>query len=242
MNRLYVIGDIHGQRAMLEAAHARIAADRARIGDGAAPVVHLGDLVDRGPDSRGVIGMLLRGIAAGEPWVVLRGNHDILFADALDPESNAPHLEAWLRPNMGGRETLASYGVFPESRQDREALRAVARAVVPAAHRDFLGRLPLWHEAGEVLCVHAGIRPGLPLERQHVEDLCWIRDEFFAETGPHPWLVVHGHTPVAEVTHFGNRVAVDTGAGFGRALSAVVIEDGAVSLLTDTGRASIVRG
>jgi len=227
---------------MLEAAHARVAADRARTGDEAAPVVHLGDLVDRGPDSRGVIGMLLRGIAEGEPWVVLRGNHDILFAEALDPESNAPHFEAWLRPNMGGTETLASYGVGVEPGQDREALRARARSAVPAEHREFLGLLPLWHEAGRVLCVHAGIRPGLPLERQHIEDLCWIRDEFFAETAPHPWLVVHGHTPVPEVTHFGNRVAVDTGAGFGRALSAVVIEDGAVSLLTDEGRAPIAWG
>ncbi len=225
---------------MLEAAHARIAADRAGTGDAAAPVVHLGDLVDRGPDSRGVIDFLLAGIAAGEPWQVLCGNHDQVMRDLLDGQPWA-RPERWMLPRIGGRETVESYGIPAPGEAEPAALVAALREAVPQAHREFLAGLPLWHEAGEVLLVHAGIRPGVPLRQQDPEDLCWIREEFHRVTAPHPWLVVHGHTPVEEATHYGNRVNIDTGAGFGRALSAVVIEGGEVWLLTAQGRAPLAR-
>ncbi len=241
MSRIYAIGDVHGQRAMLEAAHMRIAADRACTGDAAAPVVHLGDLVDRGPDSRGVIDFLIAGIGAGEPWQVLCGNHDQVMRDLLDGQPWA-RPERWMLPRIGGRETVASYGIAVRDDAEPAALVAALREAVPREHRDFLARLPLWHEAGELLLVHAGIRPGVPLARQDPEDLCWIREEFHRVTEPHPWLVVHGHTPVEEATHYGNRVNIDTGAGFGRALSAVVIEGGGVWLLTAQGRAPLARG
>lgn len=240
MTRLYAIGDIHGQLAKLRAAHARIAADRARTGDMAAPVVHLGDLVDRGPDSRGVIAHLAQGIAAGHPWVALCGNHDLMFRDILagDARTRPDH---WLQERIGGRETLQSYGIALEDHSGPQAALDAARVAVPAAHRAFLDGLRLWHEGPGVLCVHAGIRPGVALAAQDIEDLCWIREEFHRETAPHPWLVVHGHTPVAQATHYGNRVNIDTGAGFGRALSAAVIEDGAaVWLLAETGRVPLI--
>lgn len=108
--RTYAIGDIHGHLALLDAAHARIAADRAATGDAAAPVVHLGDLVDRGPDSPGVIARLMEGIAAGEPWVVLKGNHDALFALFLDdPGAQDPGLRpdlSWLHPRLDRKSVV----------------------------------------------------------------------------------------------------------------------------------------
>lgn len=242
--RTYAIGDIHGHLDKLEAAHRLIAADRALTGDAAAPVVHIGDLVDRGPDSRGVIDFLLRGSESGAPWITIKGNHDRMFADFLgDPDNHDPGLRAnihWIGPNLGGDRTLASYGVEGVGERLLFDLHEAALAAVPAAHLAFLRGLPTSHERGGALFVHAGIRPGLPLSEQSEDDLLWIRGEFLHDLGDHGSLVVHGHTPVEEVTHYGNRLNIDTGAGYGRALSTVVIEDGRVWQLSAGGRVEIV--
>ena len=235
MQRFYAIGDIHGQREKLAAAHARIAADRRATGDDAAQVVHVGDLVDRGPDSRGVIQDLIDGQVAGAPWIVLRGNHDRMFQDFL-ADRDRRQMGAWLHTGLGGAATLASYGVDAGPSRRIGTVRDDALATVPETHRAFLDGLSNWHEAAGLLFVHAGIRPGLPLARQSEEDLLWIRDGFLWHRDPHPWLVVHGHTPVAAVSHMGNRLNIDTGAGFGGPLAAVVIEDGQVFELTERGR------
>lgn len=235
--RIYAIGDIHGQRAMLEAAHARIAADRARTGDAAAPVVHLGDLVDRGPDSRGVIEFLAQGRARGEPWIGLLGNHDHIFREMLrDEPRTLATFGGWTSGNMGGLATLASYGLGPTALRRGERLRRELRRAVPEAHVAFLDELRLFHETPELLFVHAGIRPGLDLYEQIEEDLLWIRDEFLSDTRDHGWLVVHGHTPVEGPMHCGNRVNLDTGAGFGRPLTAAVFEGRDVWVLGEEGR------
>lgn len=239
--RVYAIGDIHGHLDRLADAHALIAEDRARAGDRDAPVVHVGDLVDRGPDSRGVVEYLMNGQARGENWVVLKGNHDRMMALWLEEAPRRdPCLRAgieWLGDRLGGREALASWGVDPGL--DETGLHVQARARVPAAHRDFLaGLLPAWR-IGDLYFCHAGIRPGVALEDQVEDDLIWIRGEFHASPADHGALVVHGHTPVDAVTHYGNRVNIDTGAGYGRALSAVVIEGRAVWLLTGGGRVTV---
>ena len=241
--RIYAIGDIHGQLDKLITAHERIAEDRARTGDFSAPVVHVGDLVDRGPDSRGVIEHLARGQEAGENWVVLKGNHDRMFERFLeDPDSHDPGLRMhlhWVSPNIGGETTLASYGV--ENIRDRLLfdIHEAAREAVPERHVTFLQRLPVrWSEAG-VVFVHAGIRPGVPLDAQAEDDLLWIRGEFLDDTRDHGALIVHGHTPVDFATHYGNRLNIDTGAGYGRSLSTVVIEEGLVWLLTEDGRVEV---
>lgn len=113
--RSYAIGDIHGHIDLLLHAHDLIAADRRATGDHDAPVIHLGDLVDRGPDCRGVVQYLMDGTARGENWVTLKGNHDRMFTRFLrDPKEHEPGLRpdlAWLHPRLGGAETLASYGV-----------------------------------------------------------------------------------------------------------------------------------
>jgi serine/threonine protein phosphatase 1 len=232
--RFYAIGDIHGQLSMLEAAHARIARDREETGDGNAPVVHLGDLVDRGPDSRGVIDFLIEGIAGGAPWIVLKGNHDAMLLDLLSgPVETA---ESYLGPRIGGIETLASYGVRMGTFRSRRAIVEDAKAAVPESHRRFLSGLPLLHAGADVLFVHAGIRPGVPITLQDASDLLWIRDEFLIDERDHGTLIVHGHTPVELPEHRANRVNLDTGAGFGRRLTAAVFEGRDCWILGERGR------
>ncbi|WP_299845384.1 metallophosphoesterase family protein [uncultured Roseovarius sp.] len=237
---IYVIPDIHGQLALLDEALARIETD----GGADAKVVFLGDYVDRGPDSRGVIETLIAGQAAGRDWITLRGNHDQMFLDFLDQGTiDSPRLSkpgySWQHHRLGGVETLASYGVTASADTPRhpEALRAV-----PSSHRDWLAGLPLYHLAGEVLFLHAGIKPGLPLDQQDGDDLMWIRNEFHKYRKPHPWLIVHGHTPVDFPTHFGNRIDLDGGAGWGRALWPAVFEGRDCWLLTETGREPLIAG
>ena len=220
--RVYAIGDIHGQIDMLLGAHQRIAADRHRTGDINAPIVHLGDLTDRGPDSKGVIQHLIDGMARGEPWLTVKGNHDRMFAEFLnDPSYQDPILNpdlGWLHPRLGGIETLASYGVMADAPHNE-----IQRAV-PDSHRQFLADMPLMHRFGDVAFVHAGIRPNIPLADQIEDDLLWIRAPFHDQTKPFEALIVHGHTPVDTATHYGNRINLDTGAGFGKPLTAVVFE------------------
>ncbi|MBK5926052.1 metallophosphoesterase [Rhodobaculum claviforme] len=238
--RSYAVGDVHGQLGRLRAAHALIAADRARTGDADAPVIHLGDLVDRGPDSRGVIAWLMAGIADGAPWRVLLGNHDRLFTMFLDdPTARDPMLRpiySWLHPAIGGGPTLASYGVANPADRPVAKVHADAVARVPAEHRAFLAGCALWHRRGPVLFVHAGIRPGIDLEAQDPIDLTWIREPFLSDPRDHGVLVVHGHTALERATHFGNRVDLDTRAGYGGPVTAAVFEGRRVHILTDAGR------
>lgn len=239
--RIYAIGDIHGHLDLLRRAHDRIATDQARHGPG--KVVHLGDLVDRGPDCRGVIDWLMAGLAAGQDWVVLKGNHDRMCALFLEtPPAADPRLRAefsWLHPRIGGAETLASYGVRSAADRPVAAVHADAVAAVPPAHGAFLGALPTSHGAGGCLFVHAGIRPGIALDRQTEDDLLWIRDVFLNDPRDHGVLVVHGHTAIDRPTHYGNRLNLDSGAAYGGPLSAVVIEDGQVFHLTERGREAL---
>lgn len=241
--RVYAIGDVHGYLSELERAHRLIGADRARVGDPTAPVVHIGDLCDRGPDTKGVIDFLLAGRARGEDWVTLMGNHDRMFGWFLEePPRHDPHLVvgwSWLHDALGGVETLASYGVTLGERERLKAVHARARAAVPDAHREFVQGLPLYWETDDQIFVHAGIRPGIALADQDEEDLVWIRHEFHDDTRDHGKLVVHGHTPVEAVTHYGNRLNIDVGAGYGRPLVPVVIEGREVWALTDEGRVAV---
>lgn len=241
--RVYAVGDIHGQKAGLDAALARIAADRARTGDGAAPVAFVGDLVAKGPDSRGVIEALMAGQAAGQPWLVLKGNHDRMFSLFLDdPEARDPGMRSpgrWIDPENGGDAVLASYGIADAALRPLAEVHAEAVAAVPRAHRDWVAGL-LGHWLTPVaLFVHAGIRPGVDLQDQSETDLLWIRKPFQQDGRDHGVLVVHGHTPGRRVRHFGNRINIDTDAATGGPVSAIVIEDGRAHLLTDTGREAL---
>jgi len=234
----YAIGDIHGHLGLLHGVHDLIASDMAQ--NGKAPVVHVGDLVDRGPDSRGVIDCLMQGLAEGQDWVVLKGNHDRMFRRFLrDPFEPEPGLRAdlsWLHPRLGGVETLQSYGIHAPGDRPVAKVHADADAAVPQAHRDFLDTRPTSHRIGDLLFVHAGIRPGIALADQTETDLIWIRDPFLLEPASHGPLIIHGHTAIDTPTHYGNRVNIDSSAAYGGPLSAVVIEGQDVFHLTPQGR------
>ncbi|HQU68121.1 MAG TPA: metallophosphoesterase family protein [Albidovulum sp.] len=242
--RIYAIGDVHGQLEKLREVHALVRADFAASAHPGAEIVHVGDLVDRGPDSRGVISYLIDGIAAGEPWVVLKGNHDRMFEGFMgDPDYHDPCLRPdlyWSHPRLGGDTTLASYGVHGAGERLFFDLHDDAIRNVPEAHRAFIRALPLMHRVPGLAFVHAGIRPGVPFEEQTEDDLLWIRQGYLDDSRDHGVLIVHGHTPVEAVTHYGNRLNIDTGAGYGRALSVVVIEGSQVWQLTPAGRVPVV--
>ena len=228
--RVYAIGDIHGQSALLRGLHQRIEADLAARPVASHAVVHIGDYTDRGPDSPGVIDFLLDGEAAGRPWINLLGNHDRMFRLFLEtPGGRDLRLRSkfgWLHERLGGRETLAAYGVewTREPSLDGAELHEAAVAKVPARHRAFLDALRLTWSWRGVCFVHAGVKPGVPLARQVEDDLIWIRDEFHESRADHGALIVHGHTPVDEVEDHGNRIAIDTGAAYGGALSCVAFD------------------
>ncbi|WP_377192375.1 metallophosphoesterase family protein [Ruegeria meonggei] len=233
---IYAVGDIHGQLGMLQNALSRIEAD----GGPDARVVFLGDYVDRGPDSRAVLDLLIAGQQAGRNWVMVKGNHDRMMARFVQEREIAdkqlPITLNWLNPRLGGRNTLASYGVEVTDNDRIYQVHERACAAVPPAHLDFINALPAYHQEGDLLFVHAGIRPGIPLAQQSEDDLVWIRQEFLAESDPHPWLIVHGHTPVDAAEHCGNRINLDAGAGYGRPLAAAVFEGRQCWLLTERGR------
>lgn len=233
--RIYAIGDIHGQRAMLEAAHERIARD----GGDHALVVHVGDLIDRGPDSRGVIELLMDGQARGRNWLVVKGNHDRQLPNFLrDPrwiDPRAAEQKDWIARDSGADATLASYGVNDAMLRDLDAVHAEALAAIPADHARWLDGLPSWHLTPQALFVHAGIRPGLDLHAQIEDDLLWIRKPFHQDPRDHGVLVVHGHTPVRRATHYGNRVNIDTGATYDGTLTAIRIDEAGVWVLDDSG-------
>ena len=234
----YAIGDIHGHLDLLRRAHDLIAAD------GGGTVVHVGDLVDRGPDSRGVVEYLRTGVAAGQPWVVLKGNHDRMFSrflkDPMEPEDGLRADLSWLHPKLGGGATLASYGVRNASDRPVRKVHAEAVQSVPADHRAFLAALPMMHNVPGAVFVHAGIKPGVPLDQQAETDLVWIRGAFLTARIDHGALIVHGHTAIDAATHYGNRLNIDSGAAYGGPLSAVVLEGSEAFHLTPQGRVRLV--
>jgi serine/threonine protein phosphatase 1 len=237
---IYAVGDIHGQLQMLELALGLIEAD----GGTDARVVFLGDLVDRGPDSRGVIQRLMEGQSRGADWHVLKGNHDRMFARFLrSGQIDDPRIlsgRTWLDPRLGGPETLSSYGVRNAADRPLDDVLYAAQAAVPGDHLDYVESLPLYLEYDDLLFVHAGIAPGVALKDQDEDDLIWIRDPFLTCRKPHPWLVVHGHTALDMPFHFGNRVDLDGGAGYGRAIYPAVFQGRDCWMLTEGGRIPLV--
>jgi serine/threonine protein phosphatase 1 len=205
---LYAVGDVHGCLAQLLQLERKIVADASATA-GEKWIVMLGDYVDRGPDSAGVLDHLLARPPAGFQRFCLAGNHETMMLDFLStPRPDA----AWLE--YGGIETLASYGLDIRAmnwHNSRATVAALASAI-PEEHIDFIRKAPLYLSLPGTLMVHAGIRPGMPLEDQSEQDLLWIREPFLDAAMPEGPRVVHGHTPASEpvVTPF--RIAVDTGA------------------------------
>lgn len=218
--RLYAIGDVHGRFDLLQDMHARIRDEIERDAPADWRLIHIGDYIDRGPQSREVVDRLVS--LSAEPRVVsLLGNHDAGLLDFLA----RPEKES-LFARHGGQQTAASYGVeadFSSESLAREAAAAL-RSAIPPAHLTFLATLPRSITFGDFFFCHAGIRPGVRLEDQNPEDLIWIRKVFLESPLLHPKVVVHGHTPTRVPDILPNRVNVDTGAWYSGVLSALAVE------------------
>jgi serine/threonine protein phosphatase 1 len=230
--RVYAIGDVHGYADLLMAMHQRIADDLAARPVADWRIIHVGDYVDRGPDSKGVIDFLLARIAIEKRIVALRGNHDQGMLDFLQ----APDPFGMFAQNGGG-ETARSYGVCLDF-SDEEALHATARMLataIPAMHMRFLAERPFSTALGDFFFCHAGIEPGVALDDQSPRMLMWIRDYFLNFEGLHPKVIVHGHTPQPEVDLRPNRINVDTGIYMRQKLSAIVLEGAEKTVMTVHG-------
>jgi serine/threonine protein phosphatase 1 len=222
--RAYAVGDIHGRLDLLDALLRRIEEDIASRRPKKTYIVFLGDLIDRGPDSAGVIERLRTWRPRRGRPVFLSGNHEEVLLRILGGDASI--LPDWLR--FGGAECARSYGIDVDAlrRMDDDAAIVAIRAKVPRAHREFLTNFADTFRFGDYLFVHAGIRPGLAVEDQDPHDLRWIRDPFLADAKEHGFVVVHGHTIVAEVEERPNRIAIDTGAYHSGVLTALGVEEG----------------
>ena len=221
-SRAYAIGDVHGRLDLLEDLLDQIASDNAGRRPAKTYLIFLGDLIDRGPDSRGVIDLLLSRPPVFARPVFIKGNHEEFFLRILDGEEDT--VVDWL--TYGGYQCCESYGVTQgwtlnaTAREIQERLRKV----VPASHRAFLENMADSFQFGDYLFVHAGIRPGVPLEAQTSKDLRWIREGFLDDRTDHGVMVVHGHTIVGSPEQHPNRIALDTGAYRSGVLTALGLE------------------
>lgn len=219
-SRFYVIGDVHGRLDLFEALIAAIESDDRAASPARTTIVLLGDLVDRGPNSAGVVARALRW-QAERRVVLLAGNHEEMFLDSFDDTGVLRHF---LR--HGGRQTVLSYGIdrAEYDAASLEELQDLMRTAVPSAHLEFLRTARDHLEAGDYLFVHAGIAPDVPLLEQQRHHLRWIREPFLDHSAPHSHMVVHGHTITPEIDARSNRIGIDTGAYSSGRLSVLVLE------------------
>lgn len=218
--RYYVIGDIHGRLDLYEAMIATIEADDARAAPAETRVVLLGDLVDRGPDSAGVVART-RVWQAQRNVRVLAGNHEEMFLAAFEKPEALRHFV-----KHGGRETILSYGLSKKqfAALTLEELFERLPQIVPQSERDYIDGFEAMIIAGDYAFVHAGVDPARPLADQKRSDLLWIRERFLNHEGPLEKVVVHGHTIFDRVMDCGNRIGIDTGAFRSGVLTALVLE------------------
>ena len=214
--RVYAIGDVHGCLDRLASLHEQIAEDMANRPVDNSVLVHLGDYVDRGLDSAQVVDWLNAGAPVPVDRIInLMGNHEDLMLRAL-PGTDREANSTWL--TNGGADSLLSWDISRKVPPVEWASR------IPREHQSFLAGLETSARFGGYVFVHAGIRPGLPLDKQEKQDMLWIREPFLSWKQPHEAVVVHGHTPRHEPTVRNNRIGIDTGAVMGGVLTCVVLE------------------
>lgn len=218
--RVYAIGDIHGRLDLFEALLAAIDTDDTDRSGAKVTLVLLGDLIDRGPDSAGVIARA-RELSQSGHVRILKGNHEEMFLDSFeDPEV----LRHFLR--YGGQETLLSYPL------DRKAFHTATMSeltemmfeFVPEQDREFVDGFEDIVRIGDYAFVHAGVRPDIPFGEQRTHELRWIREPFLSHRDAHEAMIVHGHTITNEVEHRPNRIGIDTGAYTSGRLTALGLE------------------
>lgn len=220
--RAYAVGDVHGCLDKLNGLLAQIEADHAARGPAQGYVVFLGDLVDRGPDTRGVLERLRAYAPDGLTPLFLMGNHEEFFLRVLEGDTGL--VGQWL--TFGGRELSTSYGLsdwwLPSA--SPEAIVQALGVAVPREHRLFVTGFGDSFRFGDYLMVHAGVRPGIALDAQAPADLRWIREPFLKDQSEHGVLVIHGHTVVDAPEERPNRIGIDTGAYKGGPLTALGLE------------------
>lgn len=218
--RVYAVGDIHGRADLFEMIITRIENDNAARGPAQTTMILLGDLVDRGPGSATVIAMA-REWAKFRKVRILQGNHEEMFLKSFEDENTLRHF---LR--FGGRETLLSYPITAEEyqRTTLDELQMLMAERVPFADVQFMRGMENLIRIGDYVFVHAGIRPGVPLDQQSPADLRWIRGEFLDDPTPRDFAVVHGHTITPEPELHPWRIGVDTGAFASGQLTAIGLE------------------
>ena len=222
--RIYAVGDIHGRLDLLEALQTEIVDDLARNPVSRAVLVYLGDYVDRGPSSNAVIDQLINQPLPGFEIIHLKGNHEDFLLRFYD---NGEFGESWLM--NGGGATLHSYGV--DNAEDTfnviwhlsEFRKAFCHAL-PAEHLEFLSSLSLHRREGDYVFVHAGLRPGVPMDQQTAQDQMWIRDDFLFSDADFGAVVVHGHSPRPAPVVRDNRIGIDTMAYRSGCLTCVILE------------------
>jgi serine/threonine protein phosphatase 1 len=233
---VYAVGDIHGRFDLLQDLLARIVDDADRHADVRRNLIFLGDYIDRGPESCSVVETLLQDPLPGFTTIRLMGNHEEAFLAFLDGKTDG--LD-WLA--YGGLETLMSYGVslrhLPRTEDAVGALRRSVAASVPANHIELLRRCALYQCVGDYLFVHAGVRPGVPIEQQAPADLLWIRDDFLRSKIPLPeHVVVHGHTICDLPQDRRHRINIDTGAFASGRLTCLVLRGAGRRFISTTDR------
>ena len=236
-HRVYAIGDVHGCRSHLAAILERIRADAAARPADHVTLVYLGDYIDRGPDSAGVLAMAMTDVPWADLTVRIKGNHEEMLERFLAEPS---YGMAWRQ--FGGIPTLASYGIETKSFQLGRELEQVSRDLsraMPTEHHNFIRSLVYSHVAGGYFFCHAGVRPGVALEQQQPANLCCIRNEFLSWQEEFDLVVVHGHTPVETPEVHPHRVNVDTGAYATGSLSCAVLEGARIDFIT-VGTSDIV--
>jgi serine/threonine protein phosphatase 1 len=228
--RVYAIGDVHGRADLLEQQHALIEEDFKANKAPAVHLVYLGDYVDRGPDSCGVLERLTEGTSDFVKVTLLLGNHEEMLLRFLEDPSLGP---TWRY--LGGLETMHSYGldvgkVLKEGGYPGLSQRFNAK--LPPHHRALLTEMKPSITVGDYFFCHAGVRPGIPLEQQQQQDLLWIRDKFLTSDENFGKIVVHGHSPTDQPDFRANRINIDTGAYATGRLTCLVLEGSSRRLLS----------
>ncbi|MDO7844117.1 metallophosphoesterase [Sphingomonas immobilis] len=220
--RIYAIGDVHGRRDLLDMMLSQIVADLQTRPAERFTLVFLGDLIDRGPDSAGVVERILRLQAERVPLRIIQGNHEQILLEMLDGDTDARDMFG----HIGGYETMTSYGLTDHEMRSRSADENVSRLreLIPETHLALFRAGEESVQLGDYLFVHAGVQPGVALDAQSARDLRWIRAPFLNSDRYHGSVIVHGHSVSKAPVDRANRIGVDTGAFATGVLSAVVLE------------------
>ena len=220
--RVYAIGDVHGRNDLLQKLIAKIVEDDGQSGSTESEIIFLGDLVDRGPDSYGVLETAIRLKEELGNVRFLMGNHEEVFLAAMDGEEKTVRFFN----RIGGKETILSYDISLKEYLDMDNAELALRLpdIIPHQHIEFVKGFEDQIVIGDYAFVHAGIKPGIPLAEQKSKHLRWIRDEFLAEREPFEKVIVYGHTISEDVIEKGNRIGIDTGAYYTEKLTALVLE------------------